>query len=101
MNKKFTISTSPDTLGEIPMKKIRFVVQDENLLGYVHPDLPANSVQILATSIIRGSIFSWMDGNVTGYPERQRPATVRDFESFRVCHEGYMKDPELYEPIPE
>lgn len=78
--------------------KIRFVVQDENLLGYIIPQLP-NEVQILATSIIKGSIYSWMDGSAPSYPSRQRPATLHDFQTFRISADEYVKDTERYEPI--
>ncbi len=81
------------------MKKIRFVVQDDNLLGYILPEFP-NAVQILETSTIRGSIYSWVDGSAPSHPRRQRPATVRDFKSFRCDHRPYA-NPERYEPIPD
>ena len=78
--------------------KIRFVVQDENLLGYIFPEQP-DTVQILATSVIKGSIYTWMDGGAVSHPDRQRPATIRDFVAFRVSHEGYCQN-QQYEPIP-
>lgn len=62
----------------------KYIVQDENLLGYLIPEQP-NIVGILATSIIRGSIYSWQDGTAVNHRDRQRPATVADFESFKVC----------------
>jgi hypothetical protein len=62
----------------------KYVVQDENLLGYLIPEQPS-IVGILAASVIRGSIYNWTDGTAVNRPEQQRPATRQDFADFRVC----------------
>jgi hypothetical protein len=73
---------------------IRFVVVNENILGYVDPSQP-NQAGVLASSVIRGASHSWKDGP---YPLRTdgrdvRPATRQDFMDFRVEPTGYRNDP--------
>jgi hypothetical protein len=80
------------------MDKIRFVVCDENLFGYILPQLP-NDVWILATSVIRGSIYTWKDGSapVPMDKSKMRPATRADFDTYRICPKGYDNDPARYD----
>ena len=77
--------------------KIKFVVINDNIFGYVNPNQP-NQAGVLASSIIRGASHTWMDGP---YPlpvsgDNVRPATLADFDSFRVSTGGYDTDP-LYD----
>lgn len=73
----------------------RFVVVDENLFGYINPEFP-NHVGILATSVIRGSCYSWMDGAVPVPEKGMRPATRKDFDDFRISPKGYEEDTRHY-----
>jgi hypothetical protein len=77
--------------------KIRFVVVEGNILGFILPELPL-SVQILSSSIIRGASVSWMDGSypLPLDPERVRPATRDDFKEFRIDPEPYARQPQYY-----
>lgn len=79
------------------MSKIKFVVINENILGYVDPRQPYHA-GVLASSVIRGASHSWKDGP---YPlpvngRGVRPATGRDFTVFRVQSSGFQNDP-LYD----
>ena len=106
--------------------KIRFVVINENLLGYIIPQIQG-SAQILASSPLRGaSLFrdgqsyalpldpTWVRSNdcpkpldfskvnsgeqaVKFDPRAVRAATRRDFDSFRISIDGYVKDAARYE----
>jgi hypothetical protein len=74
--------------------KTRFVVINDCMLGYIQPGMNL-SAGILASSVIRGAHHFWQDGP---YPLRhdgkdQRPATVKDFEDFRVGVEQYQRCP--------
>jgi hypothetical protein len=100
-------------------QKIRFVVVDECMLGYIDPRTPL-SAGILKVSAGRGSGFfpgmgdyplpldsAWvrseacpkplpLDGSVPVKldPSRVRPATLADFEvNFPICFESYRTDP--------
>jgi len=78
--------------------KTRFVVINENMLGYVNPLTP-NSAGILASSVIRGASHSWKDGD---YPlsvdgRGVRPATKADFDTYRVSSNGYEQDTKHYD----
>ena len=80
--------------------KILFVVVDENSLCYVDPRLP-KWAKVLCSSIVRGATRTWMDGPfplpVDG--KGVRPATVRDFETYRISPEPYQRDVAHYEPL--
>lgn len=78
--------------------KTRFVVVDENVFGCINP-LQPNTIQILATSIIRGAIYTWMDGlcPVPMNDKRMRPAIRADFSTYRVSPSGYDADTVHYD----
>jgi hypothetical protein len=83
------------------MNKIRLVVICGNMLGYILPATPFHA-GILGISVARGGGY-WFP-NDGPYPLRLdgtdvRPATLADFETFRVTANGYRNDP-AYEPIP-
>jgi len=74
--------------------KIRFVVLDENIFGYVLPQLP-HSLQILMSKASKGATRFWQDGP---YPlpldgARVRPATRADFHDYRIHVGAYATDP--------
>lgn len=78
------------------MKKTRFVVVDENVLGYVLPGAE-DTVNILHASPLRGATVTDLDGFFPMPLDGVRPAVRKDFEDFRVCSEGYEKNPERYD----
>lgn len=83
-------------------EKIRFVVINENMIGYVDPREPT-SAGILSSSSIRGASFNWMNGS---YPlpvdgKGVRPAAYEDFDSFRVSTLGYDNDSSYDFPHPK
>lgn len=76
-------------------KKIRFVVVDENTLGYVNPACP-HEIGVLRASVLRGAAPGDPDPGTKPFPidpSRVRPATRADFDSFRVSPTGYASDP--------
>ena len=62
------------------------VVLDEHTLGINRNGL----LEILHTSILKGSPFSDRSGIYVKY-HKTRPATLKDFESFRVSPKGFEK----------
>jgi hypothetical protein len=65
--------------------KVRYVVLDENTLGYINSEQP-DVLGVLAASILRGAVHSWLDGPVAILQTKNiRPATVADFNAFRVA----------------
>jgi len=83
------------------MKRITFVVVNENIFGCIDPRQPLQ-VQVLSSSVIRGASHGWADGP---YPIRPnfpnvRPATRRDFVSFSVSIKGFDTDPNYKEILP-
>lgn len=77
-------------------KKIKLVVINENMLGYVDPRQPSVA-GILASSVIHGASHSAKDGVYPLAGSSVRLASEVDFESFRVEFEGYKNDPKRYE----
>jgi hypothetical protein len=77
---------------------IKFVVIKECMLGYVDPRTPL-SAGILGVSVLKGAGSSKISAQFNGSyplpydPNKVRPATQQDFETFRVCPEGYKNDP--------
>lgn len=71
------------------MGKIKFVVVDENVLGFINPAYP-EYVEVLHAPIdtIKGRLF-W-------YGHKLRPATRQDFVDYNVSFECYLKNPERY-----
>jgi len=77
--------------------KKTFVVINENILGCVDPRSP-NQAQILSASVIRGADpYAHMQGTYPLSSTDVRPATVQDFDIFRVELEGYQNDQLHYE----
>lgn len=75
--------------------KTKFIVINENILGYIGPFTAPHTAGVLASSVLRGASHDWKDGP---YPIRQdrancRPATRADFKAFRVESKGYENDP--------
>lgn len=71
------------------MEKIKLVVINENMLGYIdsHSDKYAG---ILNSSVLRGSSYSSLNGPyLIGYLTKVRMASEKDFEELRVSFEGY------------
>lgn len=66
--------------------KINFVVSEENVFGYVLPEVP-DQLQILASKPQRGATCSWMDGSIP--LDNARPASRSDFHDFRIGIEQY------------
>jgi len=68
------------------------IVLDGHTLGVVFP----NGLQILHTSVLKGSPYTIDPGLIGFYPVLQagrfRPATHRDFEDFRVANPEYYLD---------
>jgi hypothetical protein len=77
----------------------RFIVVGEHTLGCVNDRQP-QTVQILASSVIRGAVFTWQDGTIPlpSDPQQYRPATRADFDTFRVSYGGY-DNPAHYYPL--
>jgi hypothetical protein len=80
--------------------KIKFIVVNENILGYVLPSIP-NSCQILSSSIVRGASVTWVNGSypISSNGKNWRLATKTDFETFRVNYSPYEQEPERYEEL--
>jgi len=72
------------------VKLIRLVVINENMLGYILPAEPHHA-GILASSIIRGAIWTWQDGPYPISERCIRPATPADFDTFRVNMQQYCR----------
>jgi len=84
------------------MEKIKLVVGDDDLLGYIDPETPTlvNTIRIWRTS------FFYSPGSgTTGFGksffknqfESIRLASQTDFERFKVCSKGFTDNPEVYE----
>jgi hypothetical protein len=74
----------------------RYVVVDEHTLGYIQEG--QTNIGILAASILRGASHTWKDGPLPMPIEAElaaglvtiRPATLEDFNAFRVCPKGHI-----------
>jgi hypothetical protein len=64
---------------------VKYVVLNENTLGYINEERP-NTLGVLAGSVIRGG-HVWSNGPVTIVPtvDKVRPATREDLETYRVA----------------
>lgn len=72
--------------------KIKFVVIDENNFGYVDHRQPDHA-GILNSSVVRGATHTWHDGPFYLPLARVvRPATLADFEVYRINIEPYKND---------
>ncbi len=73
--------------------RTQYVVRDENILGYIC----GNFLGILHASILKGANVCRLSGT-TYLPidkSRIRPATLKDFEEFRVHPGGHVADGDL------
>lgn len=73
---------------------IKIVVIAEHTLGYIMPQTP-QMASILHTSILKGSTFNPLSGAIHIGELSVRPANLKDFDDYRVCSEGYVKDKEF------
>jgi len=65
------------------MREPRYVVMNENTLGYINDDRP-NIMGILQGTVLKGG-HSWLKGSVSISPSDSiRDATMRDFDEYRV-----------------
>lgn len=79
------------------MERVKLVVVNENMLGYITPNLP-NYVGILRSSILRGATYPENCGPYLLSPlDKTRLASEKDFDEFRVLMNGYKNLPEVYE----
>lgn len=71
------------------MQEVEYFVYEEKDLVYKFVDRPFYLV--LASLILKGSIHRSGDSIHVPNPEALRPATIEDFETFRVCHKGHIE----------
>ncbi len=65
----------------------KYIVVNENTLGY---RISNGEIGVLHGSVIRGG-RNWMNGPFLLSPnDKVRPATLADFESYRVCPKGHL-----------
>lgn len=71
---------------------VRYLVKDENTLGFVY-DEQSKALWPLARihHAVTGLGRSWQEGLVVFDEDQARPATLDDFERFRVCSKGYLE----------
>jgi hypothetical protein len=71
----------------------KYHVVNENVLCYDYGQTLAGSPYygVLASSVIRGSTLGPLDGTMVISPkDKVRPATIEDFEIFRVSPKGHL-----------
>ena len=79
------------------MERVKLVVVNENMLGYITPNLP-NYVGILRSSNLRGATYPEHCGPyLLSSLDKTRLASEKDFNDFRVLMNGYKNLPEVYE----
>lgn len=72
--------------------KIKLVVVDERILGYIIPEMP-DTLGIFHSSILRGASFEYLPE-----PKSLRPGNIvrlaskKDFDEYRVSMEGFATD---------
>lgn len=68
----------------------RYVVKDNHTLGCIYERQP-HLMQVLGASVIRGG-HDWKNGLVAILPgiDNIRPATLSDFDFFRVSPKGHL-----------
>jgi hypothetical protein len=69
------------------------VVINEKTLGYMtkHTRDWFSTAGVLAGNILKGGA-NWRNGPIAVLPtDHVRPATLKDFEDFRVCATGYLR----------
>jgi len=74
--------------------KIKLVVINNCMLGYIYPQTP-NSAGILAASVIRGAVCASQAIEPKAvHPSEYRLATSKDFDEFRVSFKGFDNEQE-------
>jgi hypothetical protein len=83
--------------SQAPAAKIRFVVINDCMFGYIDPRQPLQA-GILMSKPQRGAHHFWQDGPfpIRGDGKDLRPATLADFDDYRIGRQ-YHADPEHYE----
>lgn len=76
--------------------KIKLVVVEECVLGYIFPEYP-DTAHILHSSILKGANAYPSDGSIHIAHKEVRTANEKDFDDFRVCFNGYKNNPQEYE----
>lgn len=72
-----------------PVYGVRYVVVNENTLGYIY-DVQPDSLNVLAGSVIKGGRSPLNGPTFIGANDQVRPATLADFETFRVHPSGHL-----------
>lgn len=68
---------------------VKYFVKNANTLGYINDEQP-NMFGVLAGKPQLGG-DDWMNGPVPVSPsDKLVPATIADFDFFRVCHKGHI-----------
>ncbi len=76
-------------MSNLGNKKIKLVVINNCMLGYILPGTP-NSAGILAASVIRGAVCASQAIEPKAvHPSEYRLATENDFDEFRVSFKGF------------
>jgi hypothetical protein len=74
---------------EMTLPKPTYYVLNEHTLGYVYAAKP-NSFNVLHGSVLKGG-YDWKNGPVAITTlDNLRPATVADFEEYRVSPDGHL-----------
>lgn len=72
-------------------QRIKLVVINNCMLGYIYPETP-NSAGILAASVIRGAVCASQAIEPKAVePSEYRLATEKDFDEFNVSFKGYSE----------
>ncbi len=80
------------------MNKIKLLVVNENVLGYVFPEQP-EKLHILQASILKGANYHDLGGGIylnASNIKSLRLASKKDFDEFRVYFGAYNNS-EIYE----
>jgi hypothetical protein len=65
----------------------KYFVLNENTLGYIDP---IGRFDPLAGSVLKGGL-DWKNGPISYFSmDDMRPATLQDFEDYRVCAKGHL-----------
>lgn len=76
------------------MDKIKLVVFEGFILGYILPELP-NYVQVIHESVLKGGCRAstqFRSNVLINSKSNVRLASKEDFDDFRVMFDGYEKD---------
>lgn len=77
-------------MNNIKGLECRYVVKDNHTLGIIYDRQP-HLMSVMAGSVIRGG-HDWKNGPVAVDPniDNIRPATLSDFDFYRVCPKGHL-----------